>query len=303
MYDMNDLQSFTTLIETENLTKAAKQLEVSKSTLSRRISHLEASVGQSLLLRQANKIFPNDAGKAFYPHACKILDAAKLAQKTVDTLQESVMGELNITAYYGLARSWLPKEVVHFADNHPEVSISLKTTSIFAELELSDIGVWLGSLQPSKFKEEMLGHLTCGLYASSSFLKENPAVDDIERLKDIPWVNFHHFYQPAGDLELLHSEDGTKRIEIPKSQIWTDQIAMQLEQIAKGKGIGVLPDYMVNMREKHHPGDLIRVLPQWQLPLIPVYLLYPYGSLPKRVTAFLHHFRKHTATILNSQQL
>ena len=301
MYDMNDLQSFVTLIETKNLTKAAKQLNVSKSTLSRRIAHLETCIGQPLLLRQANQIRPNDAGKAFYPHAGKILEAAKLAQKTVDTLQDSVIGELNITAYHGLARSWLPKEIVNFADNHPEVSISLKMTSNFSELEYSDIGVWLGTLQTSKFKEEMLGYLTCGLYVSRSFFKENNALNDIEELENITWVNFHHFYQPAGDLELLHSEDGAKRIQIPKSQIWTDQIAMQLEQIAKGKGVGVLPDYMVTMREKHHPGDLIRVLPQWQLPLIPVYLLYPYGNLPKRMTTFLHYFRNRTRIILESQ--
>ncbi|RBP85591.1 LysR family transcriptional regulator [Marinomonas rhizomae] len=301
MYDINDLYSFITLIETENLTKAAKQLEVSKSTLSRRISHLEACVGQALLLRQANKILPNAAGKAFYPHACKILDATKLAQKTIDTLQDSVVGELTITAYYGLARSWLPKEIIKFADNHPEISISLKTTSIFSELEQSDIGIWLGTLQPSKFKEEMLGHLTCGLYASKTFQQENTKLEDIDGLEDIPWVNFHHFYQPAGDLELRHAEDGRKRVQIPKSQIWTDQIAMQLEQIARGKGVGVLPDYMVAMREKHHPGDLVRVLPQWQLPLIPVYLLYPYGSLPKRMSEFLHHFRNSTLTILEKQ--
>ncbi len=302
MYDMNDLQSFITLIETENLTQAAKQLSVSKSTLSRRITNLENQLGQPLLLRQANRMIANDAGRAFHPFACKIIDSAKQAQKTIDSLQDSVIGDLSIAAYSGLARSWLPKEIIHFAGEHPEINFSLKTTSKFAELEQADVGVWLGSPEPSRFKEEMVGYLTCGLYASKKFVAENQDLVDIDELEKIPWVNFHHFYQPAGDLELHHSEDGAKRIQIPKSQIWTDQIAMQLEQIAKGTGIGVLPDYMVTMREKHHPGDLIRVLPQWQLPLIPVYLLYPYGTLPKRMSAFLHHFRHRTREILDKQK-
>lgn len=302
MYDMNDLQSFIVLIETGSLTESAKRLAVSKSTISRRIANLEANVGQLLLLRQANKMQANDAGRAFYPHACKILEAANQAQKTIDSLQDSVTGDLSIAAYSGLARSWLPKEVISFAKQYSHVNISLKTTSKFSELEESDIGVWLGLPEKSRFKEEMIGYLTCGLYASNKFVLDNANVEDVEKLEQISWVNYHHFYQPAGDLELFHSVDGAKRIQIPKSQIWTDQIAMQLQQIAKGEGVGVLPDYMVTMREKHHPGDLVRVFPQWQLPLIPVYLLYPYGNLPKRVSAFLHHFRNQTRLILEDQK-
>lgn len=134
MYDMNDLLSFRTLIETKNLTQAAKQLAVSKSTLSRRISHLESCMGQPLLLRQANKIFANDAGNAFYPYACRILEAAQQAQKKVDSLKDTVSGDLAITVYYGLIRSWLPKEIIEFADQYPDINISMKSASRFEEL-------------------------------------------------------------------------------------------------------------------------------------------------------------------------
>ncbi|WP_245959175.1 LysR family transcriptional regulator [Marinomonas pollencensis] len=296
---MNDLHSFVTLLKTNSLTQSAKLLGVSKSTLSRRITHLEETVGQPLLLRQASKMTANDAGKAFLPFAWEILDAARRAQKTVDTMQESVIGELNIAVYSGLIRSWFPKEIVRFTQQYPDVRISLNTFNKFEDVSAeTDACIWLGTPQPSKFKEEMIGYLTCGLYASKKFMEKNANLNEIEDLNSVPWVNMHHFYLPEGDLELMHSEDGSKCINIPRSRIWSDQIAMQLEEIARGYGVGVLPDYMVAMREKHHAGDLVRVFPQWKLPMLPMYLLYPYGSLPKRLSAFLHHFRNQTREIL-----
>ncbi|MCT7656430.1 hypothetical protein MBH78_20975, partial [Oceanimonas sp. NS1] len=71
-----------------------------------------------------------------------------------------------------------------------------------------------------------------------------------------------------------------RTIQIPKSRVWTDQIAMQLESIVRSNGVGVLPDYMVRMREQHHPGELIRVLPQWQLPPCPFTCFIPGAACP-----------------------
>ncbi|WP_281254903.1 hypothetical protein [Oceanimonas doudoroffii] len=41
------------------------------------------------------------------------------------------------------------------------------------------------------------------------------------------------------------------------------------------------------------------MLPQWQLPPLPIYLLYSWGSLPKRVLTFVSHFRHATRAILS----
>lgn len=298
MYDMNDLVSFVKLVECGYLTEAARALGVSKSTLSRRITHLEETVGQLLLLRQSNKMHVNEAGTTFYPHAKAILEAAQKAQEQVDHLKDVVSGSLNVGIYSGLIRSWFPKELLAFSEQYPDVQINLKSVRQFEEAKECDVTIWLGATHASHFKEEMIGRLTCSLYASKQYLSRHSLPISIDELESLEWVNMHHFYQPQGDIVLAHADDGTRVIKIAKSNVWTDQIAMQLESIVRAEGVGILPDYMVDMREKHHPGELIKVLPQWQLPPLPIYLLYPYGSQPKRALTFLHHFRKATKQIL-----
>ncbi|TDP00502.1 LysR family transcriptional regulator [Marinomonas balearica] len=298
MYDLNDLQSFAMVMETENLTESARLLGVSKSTLSRRISNLEGILGQPLLLRHANKMSANDAGRAFFPFAKKILDTAKQGKKTLDHLQDEVVGEVDVTVFSSFARSWFPNEVLSFLDKYPDVSINLRTDSILSHDIKSDITLWLGEIKDTHLKAELLGQVSCGLYISSGFSSRYKNPETIKELEDLPWVNLHNLYTPSDELELCHNEQGMEAISIPRSRLLSDQIGMQMEAIVSGNGVGILPDYMAERREKHHPGDLIRVFPDWQLPSLPMYLIYPYGHLPKRIQAFLQHLRTGAVDVL-----
>lgn len=292
MYDLNDIQSFIMVCETENLTESARLLGVSKSTLSRRIAHLEDVMGQPLLLRHSNKMLINDAGRAFFPYARKILDAAQMGRKTVEHLQDEVIGDIDVTVFSSFARSWFPAKTLMFLDQYPDISINLHTTSVLEHNLSSDVVVWLGSLQDTHLKTELLGNISCGLYSSAGFQQRYGKSLTVAELEDLPWVNLHNLYLPKGELELHHVEQGVSTVSIPRSRIASDQIGMQLEAIVSGNGVGVLPDYMVQRREQHHPGDLIRILPEWSLPVLPLMLLYSYGHLPRRIQAFLQHLRK-----------
>ncbi|WCN08224.1 LysR family transcriptional regulator [Marinomonas mediterranea] len=298
MYDLNDLQSFVMVMETENLTESARLLGVSKSTLSRRISHLEGIMGQPLLLRHANKMSANDAGRAFFPFAKKILDTAKQGKKTLEHLQDEVVGEVDVTVFSSFARSWFPNEVLSFLDKYPDASINVRTDSIFRHDMKSDVALWLGDIKETHLKTELLGNMSCGLYISNGFAKRYKRPETIRELEDLPWVNLHNLHMLSGELELRHSEQGMEMISIPRSRLASDQIGMQMEAIVSGNGVGILPDYMARRREKHHPGDLIRVFPEWLLPSLPMYLIYPYGHQPKRVQAFLQHIRDGAGDVL-----
>ncbi|SHO57551.1 LysR family transcriptional regulator [Vibrio quintilis] len=298
MYDLNDIQSFVMVMETENLTESARRLSVSKSTLSRRVSHLESVLGQPLLLRHSNKMQANDAGKAFYPFARKLLETARQSRKVLEHLQDSVSGEIDVTVYSSFARSWFPGEMLTFAEQHPEVSFQLHTASVLDQNCQSDVMIWLGAVSDFGMKAELAGYLSCGLYASERFQRRLGIPDNVAALEHQPWVNLHRLYHTDGELKLSHPQKGSQIVKLPGSRILSDQIGMQMEAIVSGHGIGILPDYMVHRRERHHPGDLIRVLPRWTLPRLPLYLIYPYGQLPRRIQAFLQHMRQASAAIV-----
>lgn len=299
MYDLSDLQSFVSVIETGSLGSSAKELGVSKSTLSRRISHLETVLKQPLMRRQANRIFANDAGRAFLPYANSILDMVGRAHRTVDELKETVVGNLKVALFSGLSRSWVTREIFNYLSMYPEINIDVYTISRLEEVQsATDVVIWIGELNETDLKPELLGEMRCGLYASQSYIEEFGAPDSIDELSRRDWVNLHNFYSSEPALSLFHEALGYADLKMPTSRLSTDLMSFHIDAIVNGRGIGVLPDYLVEARAKYHPGDLQVILPDWRAPSLPLYLMHPYGHLPKRCQEFLKQLKKAYASTL-----
>ncbi|MFD1381910.1 LysR family transcriptional regulator [Rhodanobacter aciditrophus] len=293
MYDLSDLQSFVSVIETGSLGASAKELGVSKSTLSRRISHLEDVLKQPLMRRQANRIFANDAGRAFLPYANTILEMVGRAHRKVDELKETVSGKLKVALFSGLSRSWVTREIFKYLAEYPEINIDVYTVSALEDVQsATDVVIWIGELEETDLKTELMGEMRCGLYASPDYLTSVGVPETIDELGQKDWVNLHNFYSSDHMLSLFHEEHGYASLKMPTSRLSTDLMSFHLDAIVNGRGIGVLPEYLVASRAKFHSDDLEMVLPEWQAPSLPLYLMYPYGHLPKRCQEFMKQIKK-----------
>src|SRR5690606_41773425 len=60
-YDLNDLETFLTVMELGTVTAAAARLNLSKSVVSKRITDLEGTLGAALFRRNAGRITPTEA--------------------------------------------------------------------------------------------------------------------------------------------------------------------------------------------------------------------------------------------------
>ena len=75
MQDLNDLYYFSQVVEQGGFSAAARALDIPKSRLSRRISHLEESLGVRLLQRTTRRLRLTAAGER-YLHYCKEMAAS-----------------------------------------------------------------------------------------------------------------------------------------------------------------------------------------------------------------------------------
>src|SRR6476619_5880302 len=98
---MDRLESMSillTAVEAGSLSAAARRLATPLSTVSRRISELEAHLKARLLNRSSRKLTLTDAGRA-YVEACKrILEDVGEAERAASGEYSAAKGELNITA-------------------------------------------------------------------------------------------------------------------------------------------------------------------------------------------------------------
>lgn len=99
--NLADIRAFVLIAKLGNFTKAAEELEVSRSHVSRQLSQLENSMGVTLVIRTTRSLSLTDAGELFYrqcEQALSSIEQAVLA--AVDDVQEA-RGELRINSVGG----------------------------------------------------------------------------------------------------------------------------------------------------------------------------------------------------------
>lgn len=291
MHDLQELHAFATVMEQGSLATSAQQLGVAKSTLSRRISQLEARLGQPLLRRQANRLIPTEAGVLFHGYCQQILALAEQGQRRLDELRQEVSGHVRLQAHPALARSWLSRHTESFLARHPGIQLTLaQPTQPPTGPDDDALWVWLGPLAECGLRQERLGQLTQGLYAHPDYLARHGTPTHPRELAAHAWVDLLGATQ--GGLSLHHPHQGDYHFTPPHSRLRVDQSTLHIDAIARGQGLGVIPRWLAEGREAHHPGELRLCLPDWRPPSLAIHLLYPYGRQSRKVSALLEFLRQ-----------
>lgn len=90
------LQCFLILVETENFTRAAQKCFITQPTLSKIIQRLEESVGETLLIRNNQKVELTQAGQLFEHSAREILGQWHRLQEDMSNLSGLKSGRLRL---------------------------------------------------------------------------------------------------------------------------------------------------------------------------------------------------------------
>lgn len=115
--ELNQLRYFQTVAKYQQMTRAAEELHISQSSLSKTISTLEQNMGTRLFDRIGNRIVLNSTGRAFLQRVDRILvDLEDAVQEATARDRGSVFFAANIS---GLCTDYLDA----FLRSHPNVSL------------------------------------------------------------------------------------------------------------------------------------------------------------------------------------
>ncbi len=291
MHDFDELVAFDHVMRSGSLTRSARALSLAKSTLSRRISQLERQLGQPLLRRQSNRLLPTEAGQLFHAYCRQILELAEQSQQALEELSEEVSGDLHVAAHNALARSWLASSLAQFMERHPDIHLTLQTcTTPPLAAESQSLTLWVGEVTGSELRQEVVGWLSRSLYGHPDYFARHGHPQHPRELARHAWIDL--LGETEQGLLLRHPEQGEFGFQPPASRFRVDQQTLHGDAIARGHGLGVMPDWMADARERAHPGTLERCLAEWSAPPLPVVLLYPYGRRPRRLSALLAFLRQ-----------
>ncbi|KQB07186.1 LysR family transcriptional regulator [Vibrio metoecus] len=291
MQDLSAVKAFYALCQHKSLTAAAKALEQPKSTLSRRLAQLEEDLGQSLLMRQGNRLTLTKAGEVFAVYSEQLLELANKSQEALQELNNQVTGELTLVVHPNLIRGWLSQVLDEFMQQHSTLKIRLLSQFQHSdEVFEPDLIIWIEHAAPMGYRKERLGYWRYATYASPKYLAHRDKPTHPRELIHHPWIDF--IACRRAELELHHPEFGSYSLPALESRLQSDNLAMQADAIAKGRGIGLLPTWFANGFETAHPGSLIPCVNGWQSQPTEINCFYPLGRHPLRLRLFIDALRQ-----------
>ncbi|MDB5512373.1 MAG: hypothetical protein JWR08_1856 [Enterovirga sp.] len=182
MLDWDDLRYFLALARHGSLSSAAKALHVAQSTVGRRLTSLEASLGVRLLNRTPDGYVPTLAGQELRLKAERLEAEVLTVERDISGRDTQLSGLVRITCVETVAAHILAPCFAALQRAHPDIVIELIPNSRELSLAMreADISVRLTVPEQHDLVVRRIGSVAFGLYASSGYLKERGelAMDD-----------------------------------------------------------------------------------------------------------------------------
>ncbi|WP_026691981.1 LysR family transcriptional regulator [Peribacillus kribbensis] len=127
--ELKQLKYFIEVARLEHFSKAAEELHVAQSALSRQIGLLEKELGVELFQREGRNVKLTLIGRIFSEQAVIALKAIEHAKQMVDEYLDPERGTIRIGFPSSLAGSTLPAIISAFKREYPEVKFHLRQGS------------------------------------------------------------------------------------------------------------------------------------------------------------------------------
>src|SRR5439155_18568434 len=136
---------------TLSFTKAAEELFITQSAVSRQIKALEDHLGLKLFERRPRSLTLTENGQALYRIATDVLDRLQAATDRLKA--ETRMRQLSVTTTTGFASLWLIPRLRRFTSLHPDIDVRISATTDSLNLERSLIDLAIRYCQPESVPE------------------------------------------------------------------------------------------------------------------------------------------------------
>jgi DNA-binding transcriptional LysR family regulator len=130
------LKGFEAAARNLSFTKAADELFITQSAISRQVKTLEDQLGVALFRRRHRELLLTEAGQTLYKTSGEIL---RLLRDTTGRLRSARGGMLTVASTVSFAALWLVPRLTAFRQLHPEIDVRISATNEIQDLERESI--------------------------------------------------------------------------------------------------------------------------------------------------------------------
>jgi DNA-binding transcriptional LysR family regulator len=293
MGQFEDMNTFTRIVEAGSISRAAEQLGLAKSAVSRRLTDLEARLDVQLIHRTTRKSSLTQAGQSYYQRALQILgDVSELNAVTSNT-KVVLKGDFKIAVPLSFGLHYLVSAITDFADRHPRLVMKIDFSDRQVDLieDGFDLAVRIADLKDSTHIATKITTIRTLLCASPDYLDQRgrPAVPDDLVHHDI----LHYAINVNAPWKLISPNGFETSIRLPAKMSANNGEFLKEAAIA-GHGIAKLPTFLAWQDIEN--GRLERVMGDHQFAPLNAYAVYPETRhLSVRVRTFIDFLKERFA--------
>lgn len=284
--NFNDILPYVRVVESGNMTAAAKALNLTPSAVSKSIGRLESRLGVQLLNRTTRRITPTAEGTLYFERCQRILADLQDAENALSATRSAPRGLLRVSAPNVFTTTHLARAATEFLKQYPEVRMDLHLTDQYVDIlgEGYDVGIRIADMLPdsSLIARKLAVNRRVVVGSPDYFARAGtPSTPDdllehnclLVRRPDVPY--FWRFEGP----------EGPREIPVSGNLVSDNGLAVYQAALA-GAGLALLPTYFVG--HALSDGRLRAVLSKGVAADSNIHVIYPPSRhLLPRVRAFL----------------
>lgn len=274
---MDRLQAMTTFIrvvETGSFSSASRQMGVGQPAVSKTIAQLEERLQVRLLLRSTHGLTPTDAGLRFYERARLAVREADEAELAARGAGAGLSGRLRVSAATTFARLLIVPRLPEFLRLHPELEVDVILDDRVIDLvaEGIDVALRLGELADSSAVARRIASGGRSVLATPRYFERagTPRVPaDLAAHEAVVYSQLGHTWN--------FTQRGTEVSVAVSGRVRFSAAEGIRAAVLADMGLSIASNWM--FAPELASGAVIQALPDWELPPIDLWAVFPTGRL------------------------
>lgn len=280
-----EMQVFAAVAQDQGFSAAARRLGLSAASVTRAVAALEKRIGTQLLTRTTRSVYLSEAGQRYLEDCRRILAEVQEAEDSAAGSHVQPRGHLTITAPVLFGELFITPLMVNFLTQFPDVTINALLVDRVVSIveEGVDVAIRIGELPDSNQHAIRVGEVRRVICASPQFLDIHGRPKHPQELAQAPIIATSAIGQLKHWPFLERGEPLSVRVE-PRLTVTANQAAIT----AAGLGLGFTRVLSYQSASKVAAGELEIVLADFEMPPLPIHVLYQGGhKAATRVRSFV----------------
>ena len=278
------METFVRVVEAGSFSRAAQQLKVGQSAVSKAVAQLEDRLGVPLLRRSTRSLSVTEAGQRFYERALHAIQEADAAEADARGVAAGVSGKLRVSASVCFARIHILPKLPAFLAMHPkvELEIVLDDRIIDVAKEGVDLALRTGSTIDLSLTTRGIARSRTRVMASTAYLDAHGTPESPEDLANHDWIGRPK--DGARHTVVFRRGESETAIQL-RPRVRVSSTEGVREAVLAGVGIAIISEWLFT--PELVSGSVRSVLDDWFLPELQLSAVYSGRRPSARASAFV----------------